>query len=151
MDSRVTRVAAVRQATGSATITITDNQSEPLQSEPGRDQSPQPPPDSGVLRLRGGPRSQPRVQWDEDVIDNEGCNKKKSKICCIYHKSRKFDESSDESSESDSESENDDCRREDRRREADEGRQRTANDQPRPNAYEIRPSAPKGKEKPHTR
>jgi len=40
------------------------------------------------------------------VVDNEGCNKKKSKICCIYHKPRRFDESSDESSsESDSDSE----------------------------------------------
>jgi hypothetical protein len=35
----------------------------------------------GVLRLRGAPkqRSRRRVVWGEDVIDNEGCGKKKSK------------------------------------------------------------------------
>jgi len=36
----------------------------------------------GVLRLRGGHRtirSRPRVAWDEDVVDNEGCGRKKSK------------------------------------------------------------------------
>ncbi|KAH8112743.1 phosphatase inhibitor-domain-containing protein [Phellopilus nigrolimitatus] len=58
----------------------------------------------GVLRLRGGPRSRPRVAWTEDVVDNEGMGKKKSKICCIYHKPRRFDESSSESSDSDADS-----------------------------------------------
>ena len=33
----------------------------------------------GVLHLRGGPRRRPRVAWTEDVIDNEGMGKKKSK------------------------------------------------------------------------
>ncbi|KAF9534045.1 phosphatase inhibitor-domain-containing protein [Crepidotus variabilis] len=59
----------------------------------------------GSLRLRGAPRRTQRVVWSEDVIDNEGCGKKKSKICCIYHKPRQFDESSsEESSDSDSDS-----------------------------------------------
>lgn len=53
---------------------------------------------TGTLRLRGGPRSRPRVVWGEDVVDNEGLGKKKSKICCIYHRPRRFDESSDEDS-----------------------------------------------------
>ncbi|KAF8233331.1 hypothetical protein L208DRAFT_1267424 [Tricholoma matsutake] len=57
-----------------------------------------------TLRLRGGPRSEQRVAWDEDVVDNEGCGRKSSKICCIYHKPRKFDESSSEESSSDSDS-----------------------------------------------
>eukprot|EP00042_Codosiga_hollandica_P021318 m.73749 g.73749 ORF g.73749 m.73749 type:complete len:104 (-) comp50305_c0_seq4:975-1286(-) len=39
----------------------------------------------------------PRVKWDEGTVDNEHMNKKKSKRCCIYHKPRAFDESSDES------------------------------------------------------
>ena len=35
---------------------------------------------AGVLRLRGGPSvNAPRVQWDTEVIDNEGMGKKKSK------------------------------------------------------------------------
>lgn len=56
------------------------------------------PAPTGTLRLRGGPRSRPRVVWDEDVVDNEGLGRKKSKICCIYHRPRRFDESSDEDS-----------------------------------------------------
>ncbi|KAJ2978110.1 hypothetical protein NUW54_g11333 [Trametes sanguinea] len=57
-----------------------------------------------TLRLRGAPRNRQRVVWREDVVDNEGAGKKKSKICCIYHKPRRFDESSssDDSSDSDS-------------------------------------------------
>ncbi|KZT23269.1 hypothetical protein NEOLEDRAFT_1136574 [Neolentinus lepideus HHB14362 ss-1] len=59
----------------------------------------------GTLRLRGGPRRQrERVRWTDDVVDNEHMGKKKSKICCIYHKPRKFDESSSEESSSDSDS-----------------------------------------------
>ncbi|KAK3304506.1 phosphatase inhibitor-domain-containing protein [Chaetomium strumarium] len=56
-----------------------------------------------ILRLRGAraPSSR-KVKWREDVIDNEGLNKKKSKVCCIYHRPRDVDESSDESSSSDS-------------------------------------------------
>ncbi|KAI5990874.1 phosphatase inhibitor-domain-containing protein [Pisolithus orientalis] len=58
----------------------------------------------GTLRLRGASRrNAQRVMWGEDVVDNEGCGKKKSKICCIFHKQRRFDESSSES-ESDSDS-----------------------------------------------
>ncbi|KAH9957112.1 phosphatase inhibitor-domain-containing protein [Russula dissimulans] len=55
-------------------------------------------PPAGTLRLRGGPRARPHVVWDEDVVDNEGLGRKKSKICCIYHRPRRFDESSDEDS-----------------------------------------------------
>jgi len=51
----------------------------------------------GVLKLRGGPRSRVQVAWTDDVVDNEGAGRKKSKICCIYRKPRAFDESSDES------------------------------------------------------
>ncbi|KAL3901037.1 MAG: hypothetical protein SGCHY_000915 [Lobulomycetales sp.] len=38
------------------------------------------------------------VQWDDSVVDNEGLGKKSSKVCCIFHKSKKWDESSSESS-----------------------------------------------------
>ncbi|KAI0052330.1 hypothetical protein FA95DRAFT_1601991 [Auriscalpium vulgare] len=59
----------------------------------------------GTLRLRGGPRNRPRVTWVGETVDNEGMGKKKTKICCIYHKPKRFDESSDEdSSDSDSDS-----------------------------------------------
>jgi len=60
-----------------------------------------------VLRLRGaetGVRSKKRIQWAEDVIDNEGLGRKSSKVCCIYHAPKPIDESSDESSSDDSSS-----------------------------------------------
>ncbi|KAF8340327.1 phosphatase inhibitor-domain-containing protein [Cantharellus anzutake] len=82
---------------GSRTITIHDV-SAPEVSYHDVGSHPRP-----VLRLRGGPRRQQRVVWKEGTIDNENCGRKKSKICCIYHKPKRFDESSDESSgESDS-------------------------------------------------
>lgn len=34
---------------------------------------------SGVLRLRAEPTERRRIQWAEDVIDNEGMGKKSSK------------------------------------------------------------------------
>ncbi len=39
------------------------------------------------------------VNWSEDTVNNEGLGKKKSKICCIYHRPRlnPDDPSSDES------------------------------------------------------
>lgn len=40
------------------------------------------PAPTGTLRLHGGPRSRPRVVWDEDVVDNEGLGRKKSKSAC---------------------------------------------------------------------
>ncbi|KAG0044360.1 Type 1 phosphatases regulator ypi1 [Gryganskiella cystojenkinii] len=64
-------------------------------------------PIHGILDLTGepNPANERRVQWDDDVIDNEHMNKKKSKICCIFKKQREFGESSDESSsDSDSDS-----------------------------------------------
>ncbi|KAF9975862.1 hypothetical protein BGZ73_000313 [Actinomortierella ambigua] len=60
----------------------------------------------GVLRLEGATRPQRRIQWAEEVVDNENLGKKKSKICCIFKKTREFGESSDESS-SDSSSDDD--------------------------------------------
>ncbi|KAH7351151.1 type 1 phosphatases regulator ypi-1 [Rhexocercosporidium sp. MPI-PUGE-AT-0058] len=65
-----------------------------------------------VLRLRGAPldsergSTRRRIQWAEDVVDNEGLGRKKSKVCCIYHAPKGIDESSDESS-SDSDGESD--------------------------------------------
>ncbi|GAK63339.1 uncharacterized protein PAN0_003c1543 [Moesziomyces antarcticus] len=79
------------------------------------------PHDVGILRLRPEPRSRPgldqtsnsasgstrRVVWTEETVDNEGLGRKKSKICCIYHKPKAFDESSDESSSASDSSESD--------------------------------------------
>ncbi|KZT02262.1 uncharacterized protein LAESUDRAFT_685741 [Laetiporus sulphureus 93-53] len=84
---------------GSRTITLNETQSgeEGTLSEAGGESI-------GRLRLRGATRTHQRVVWREDVVDNEGAGKKSSKICCIYHKPRRFDESSSEESSSDSDS-----------------------------------------------
>ncbi|TVY83811.1 Type 1 phosphatases regulator [Lachnellula suecica] len=73
-------------------------------------------PRQPVLHLRGATReegaegstrSRPRIQWAEDVVDNEGLGRKKSKVCCIYHAPKGIDESSDESSSDSSSDESD--------------------------------------------
>ncbi|XP_077986634.1 E3 ubiquitin-protein ligase PPP1R11-like [Glandiceps talaboti] len=56
-----------------------------------------------TLKLKK-PKSDKKVKWDEDTVDNEHMNKKKSKCCCIYEKPKAFGESSSEDSEDD-----DDC------------------------------------------
>jgi protein phosphatase 1 regulatory subunit 11 len=94
---------------GSRTLTVLDSHPDP-DSHDLHSSTP------AVLRLRGGPNSRPRVVWREDVIDNENMGKKSSKslwfrssilvhakprlVCCIYHKTRNFGESSSEDSSS---------------------------------------------------
>lgn len=57
----------------SRTVTITD-------APPREEETPSSPPAVGALKLRGGHRKvRQKVVWGEDVIDNEGCGKKKSK------------------------------------------------------------------------
>lgn len=92
-----------------------------LTSAPTRIQTQQP-----VLRLRGAPdRNERRIQWAEDVVDNEGLGRKKSKglsppalpleapadpktVCCIYHAPKtSIDDSSSESSSDSSSSDSD--------------------------------------------
>ncbi|GAW80017.1 protein phosphatase inhibitor 3 [Plasmodium gonderi] len=51
---------------------------------------------------------QKMVRWDESTVDNENAQKKSSKVCCIYHKPKKFGESSE--SDSDSSENEGDCR-----------------------------------------
>ena len=58
---------------GSRTITVHDSQPQEEDSSNG-DAAP-----VGALRLRGATRHRQRVVWREDVVDNEGAGKKKSK------------------------------------------------------------------------
>jgi protein phosphatase 1 regulatory subunit 11 len=73
---------ADRQPTGTMTVTTV---------------APEGPP---VLRLELAPR---RVRWTPDTHDNEHDGGRTSKSCCIYHRPRRFDESSTESSADESE------------------------------------------------
>ncbi|KAI9270665.1 phosphatase inhibitor-domain-containing protein [Phascolomyces articulosus] len=109
----------------------------------------------GVLRLRGDMSARrPRaIQWDESVVDNEHMNKKKSKICCIYHKPRAVGESSSESesdsdsssssssSDSDSGKHGDHCNHRHSKKKKKRRNPREAS----PNAYERQPVYNKGK------
>ncbi|CUM56495.1 Type 1 phosphatases regulator YPI1 [Debaryomyces fabryi] len=58
-----------------------------------------------ILHLRNNKKDKkekPKVRWTNDVVDNENMDKKKSKICCIFHPQREFGELSSESSDSSS-------------------------------------------------
>ncbi|KAK2070861.1 hypothetical protein P8C59_005323 [Phyllachora maydis] len=91
--------AAPRQ-TGHATTTSRAAIGSQTLTEPNRQPQTQP---GAILRLRGAHPSRGRsVQWREDVVDNEGLGRKKSKVCCIYHRPKAVDESSDDSSSSSS-------------------------------------------------
>lgn len=37
----------------------------------------------GALRLRPAKKNRQRVAWDDDVVDNEGCGRKKSKSAFV--------------------------------------------------------------------
>ncbi|KAF9346234.1 Type 1 phosphatases regulator ypi1 [Mortierella sp. AD094] len=91
--------SALQPAThGSRTMTLDPTQIE--EEDAGEDNHVH-----GVLELTGESSPGRRVQWDNDVVDNEHMGKKKSKICCIFKKQKEFGESSDESSsDSDSDS-----------------------------------------------
>lgn len=58
------------------------------------------------LRLKK-PKTDKRVKWTNETVDNEHLGKKSSKCCCIYEKPRAFGESS---SEEDDDDECDHCR-----------------------------------------
>ncbi|QIW98065.1 hypothetical protein AMS68_003583 [Peltaster fructicola] len=99
-----------------------------------------------TLRLRGAHETdQRRIQWAEDVIDNEGMGRKSSKVCCIYHKP-----GADDSDSSESSSESDDEPDLSRAQRSGDGKRRGQKSQggdkskgkarrPSPNAYERQP------------
>ncbi|WVQ80787.1 hypothetical protein IAT38_002892 [Cryptococcus sp. DSM 104549] len=88
-------MATRRRSPPAQTVTQTEVEAGPSTSEEASS------PPVGVLRLRGAPTKQRKVVWSEGTVDNEGMGKKKSKICCIYHKPRPYDESSSDESSSD--------------------------------------------------
>ncbi|MCJ1237002.1 hypothetical protein MMC14_004986 [Varicellaria rhodocarpa] len=91
---------SLRTSSAETFSTITQTEAAPPPQHPGIIPS-------GTLRLRGESANRRRIRWAEDVIDNEGLGRKKSKVCCIYHKSRDVGESSSED-DSDSSSSSDD-------------------------------------------
>ena len=63
----------------SRTLTITNNPTREENDDEQGDEQPEGGQIIGTLRLRPTRQTGPRVAWDEDVIDNEGFGKKKSK------------------------------------------------------------------------
>ncbi|KAG2174569.1 hypothetical protein INT44_006832 [Umbelopsis vinacea] len=88
---------------GSRTVTLDPTAEESSATESEDDSI-------GILRLRGDPsaRSPRQIQWADNVVDNENLGRKKSKICCIYHRPKMpGDDSSSSDSSSDSDSDSD--------------------------------------------
>ena len=103
------RTAARTVAAGSGTATPTGTHgSQTLLQTNSSDSGP------ATLHLRAAEPAhnsdgRRRIQWAEDVVDNEGMGKKSSKVCCIYHKAHEpgDSESDDSSSDDGSDSEPD--------------------------------------------
>ncbi|KAJ6740925.1 hypothetical protein OIU79_000945 [Salix purpurea] len=72
------RTAAAMRPSPSASATTTTLEN-PTQQQP----------QTLTLRLN---RPKKRVSWKEGTVDNEFMQKKSSKICCIFHKEKPFDE-----------------------------------------------------------
>lgn len=68
---------AAERSVGSQTVTAAPEQPAAGPSITNEDDGA--PRRAGVLKLRGGPRSRPQVAWTDDVVDNEGAGRKKSK------------------------------------------------------------------------
>lgn len=87
----------------------------------------------GAKKLKEGNR----VHWTEEVVDNEHMDRKKLKICCIFHPQREFGESDSESlsgSSSDSSDDEGHSNRENRENCCHRGHKK-----PGVNAYERQP------------
>ncbi|XVE99247.1 hypothetical protein REPUB_Repub03eG0181500 [Reevesia pubescens] len=67
----------------SVTTTVT------IENNSGASSSSSQPRETLVLELR--PRKK-KVTWKQGTVDNEFMNKKSSKICCVFHKEKPFDE-----------------------------------------------------------
>lgn len=91
------------------------------------------------------------------MVDNEFLDRKKSKVCCIFHPQREFGELSDSSSDLSSDSSLDDESHNEKEGTHDQcsghshslkaSRKRRHRSKPAPNAYERQPSAPKKQDK----
>ena len=148
------RTAARTVAAGSGTATPTGTHgSQTLLQTNSSDSGP------ATLHLRAAEPAHSsdgrrRIQWAEDVVDNEGMGKKSSKVCCIYHKAHEpGDSESDDSSSDDSSDSEPDLSR--ARRAGGRGRRKGAGDgdgegagkgkgkerKASPNAYERQPKA----------
>ncbi|XP_077052533.1 E3 ubiquitin-protein ligase PPP1R11 [Siphateles boraxobius] len=85
-----------RNVTSSETIT------ETVQVQAGTPPPPQQEGRSLTIKLRKR-KTDKKVEWSSDTVDNEHLGRRSSKCCCIYEKPRQFGESSSESEGDDEE------------------------------------------------
>ena len=94
------------QTTSSTTTTLTSTSTPIILHLRGQHDPPYSTTNSQPQDHR--PPRERHIAWSSNVIDNEHLNRKKSKVCCIYHKTRAVGESSseddDDASSSDSDS-----------------------------------------------
>ncbi|XP_036371902.1 E3 ubiquitin-protein ligase PPP1R11 [Megalops cyprinoides] len=67
--------------------------------------TPPPPQQEGrslTIKLRKR-KTEKKVEWSSDTVDNEHLGRRSSKCCCVYEKPRQFGESSSESEGEDDE------------------------------------------------
>ncbi|KAF6737837.1 Protein phosphatase 1 regulatory subunit 11 [Oryzias melastigma] len=81
--------------TSSETITETVQTSTPTQQQQQEGRSL-------TIKLRKR-KTEKKVEWSSDTVDNEHLGRRSSKCCCIYEKPRQFGESSSESEGDDDE------------------------------------------------
>ncbi|EGV62597.1 hypothetical protein CANTEDRAFT_115109 [Yamadazyma tenuis ATCC 10573] len=99
-----------------------------IETHPQSQQEQAPVP---ILHLRKHTKK-PKVSWADDTVDNEHMNKKKTKICCIFHPA-----DPNHSCESSSESESD---------ASDDDGVAGGGAAGGPNAYEVQPKYPRASE-----
>ncbi|SCU78727.1 LADA_0A07184g1_1 [Lachancea dasiensis] len=136
---------------------VTTSQSLPVLQLRGSTDVPHTGPTQSDTSKRGDQRN--KVRWKDDVVDNEHMNKKKSKVCCIFHPQQNLEDLADdnedcnhhphhnssqssESSSSESDSEASKGMDLESRRKARKERRRRKLEQKRsssPNAYEVQP------------
>ncbi|XP_028316452.1 E3 ubiquitin-protein ligase PPP1R11 [Gouania willdenowi] len=73
--------------------------------------TPPPPQQEGrslTIKLRKR-KTEKKVEWSSDTVDNEHLGRRSSKCCCIYEKPRQFGESSSESEGDDDDEDDEGC------------------------------------------
>ncbi|RMZ77612.1 hypothetical protein DV737_g4259, partial [Chaetothyriales sp. CBS 132003] len=98
--------ATTTRSGGSATQTMTTRPSPraSLSQEPpalflhlrGANEPSTAETDAEAAARRTSSETRRGIRWADDVVDNEGLGRKSSKVCCIYHKPRGVNESSDD-------------------------------------------------------
>ncbi|XP_078073633.1 E3 ubiquitin-protein ligase PPP1R11-like [Mustelus asterias] len=90
MEREIERGAMAEAASASSTVTETVDGNQPADPENR----------SITIRLRKR-KTNKKVEWTSDTVDNEHLGRRSSKCCCIYEKPRAFGESSSESEDED--------------------------------------------------